>query len=167
MRLLRLPGLVSDGDTAILTLSFTVLATAAAGLQLARRPADAAAPAVAAAAEVREVAVGGDLLLPDPDTRRRPYRRVANPTLVRITDPAGAVVRGCVLNSSTVGLHLRVERPIPKGAVVRVQACHAPNGASAAEATVRLCRPMDVLYEVGCQFTAPPRPSVLVLFSRG
>jgi hypothetical protein len=168
MRLLPLPGLDSNGGTAILALTFTVLATAAVGLHATRLPAAVptppAAPAPVAAAAVKQLPGCPEPLSPDPDSRRRPGRPAANPTLVRVIDPTGAAVRGCVLSCSVVGLRLRVERPVPKGTVVWVEACHAPAGASPAEATVRSCRPMDVLYEVGCQFTSRPRPSILVLF---
>jgi hypothetical protein len=110
-----------------------------------------------------EPSYSSDFLFPDPETRRRPCRRGGNRTLVRLTDSTGTTVRGCVLKYSTVGLHLRVERPIPTGRLVRVQACHSPAG-DAAQATVRLCRRTKVLYEIGCEFTSRPRPSVLVQF---
>jgi hypothetical protein len=138
----------------------SVLGTSAFGLIASRRPGAAVALTVAA----QRPAEGPGSPPADPPGQCRAPRRAGDPPLVYVTDPSGAVIRGCVLSRSPVGLRLRVEWYIPKGTLILVQAADAPGLAAPAAATVWMCRPMDVLYEVGCQFTTRPPVSTLLTF---
>ncbi|HEY1377305.1 MAG TPA: hypothetical protein VGF55_10950 [Gemmataceae bacterium] len=95
----------------------------------------------------------------------RPARRAADPTIVHITDATGSVFGGSVLSRSPWGLRLRVGWYMPEGTEILVQAADAAVPAPPVAATVLKCRPMGVLYEVGCQFAKRPPASTLLTFA--
>lgn len=72
---------------------------------------------------------------------------------------------GSVLSRSPRGLRLRVGWYIREGTMVLVQAPDAPVPAAPVAATVTLCRPMGVLYEIGVQFTERPTATTLLTFA--
>jgi hypothetical protein len=125
--------------------SASVIAMSALGLMTTRRP--AAAPVVQQHAPA-----------PPPVGQYMTNRRVSDHELVYITDPTGRVIRGWVLSRSADGFRLQIEWHIATGTPIQVQATDGLGGVGPPVAvTVWRCRPMDVLYEIGCRYTHRPR----------
>jgi hypothetical protein len=69
-----------------------------------------------------------------------------------------------VMNRTSGGLRLAVERAVPVGTTLRLRACNAPANTPWAEVLVVWCEELDEYVEVGCQFKGKLPWSVLLLF---
>jgi hypothetical protein len=102
--------------------------------------------------------------------RRSAVRRAGNPVPVRVNatgqSPAagGRTEAAFVLDRSTGGLCLALDRQLSPGQVVHVRAECAPDTTPWVPVEVRNCRKEKGRYEVGCQFAAPLPWAVLLLF---
>ncbi|HEY1375403.1 MAG TPA: hypothetical protein VGF55_01335 [Gemmataceae bacterium] len=72
---------------------------------------------------------------------------------------------GSVLSRSPWVLRLRVGWYMREGTPILVQAADVPVPAPPVAAKVTLCRPMGVVYEVGCQFIERPPAATLITFA--
>jgi hypothetical protein len=97
--------------------------------------------------EDRDFAAGGG------QERRTGGRRWGNPTSVRIRAVLWEdYVHGLVVNRSTGGLGIFVDRDIKLGTCLQVRAVEAPFYVQPVEAEVRHCRRVGKGYFLGCQF---------------
>jgi hypothetical protein len=99
--------------------------------------------------------------------QRSAHRRRGNPVGVYLTDADGhgEPIRAVVVNRSTGGLGLEIDRPLDVGLVVSVRVISAPVTVPWVQVQVRNCRQIeDFAWEVGCQFMKTPPWSVMLLF---
>jgi hypothetical protein len=101
---------------------------------------------------------------PDPRGRRKAYRRSGNHTLVHLIGLSDTPVPAWVLNRSSGGLGLALDRPVAVGRSLLVLPIEAPSGTPPVEILVRWCNRRTGGHEVGCQFTARLSPRLLLLF---
>lgn len=99
-----------------------------------------------------------------PDERRRSLRRMGNPVDVLVTETEGEPFEGVVIDRSTGGLCLSLPRLIAAETMLKVVACHAPEGAPALAVKVRHCRQAGDRWLCGCQFVESPPWGQLLLF---
>jgi hypothetical protein len=95
--------------------------------------------------------------------RREGLRRQGVPVPVRVDAPgsAGAVV----IDRSTGGLCLSLDRAVPAGRVLRVRAENAPADSPWVAVEVRHCRPAEGRrWHLGCRFVERPPWNVLLMF---
>jgi hypothetical protein len=69
-----------------------------------------------------------------------------------------------VLNRTSGGLRLAVERAVPVGTTLRLRACNAPPKTPWAEVLVVWCEEMGEYSELGCQFRGQIPWNVLLMF---
>jgi hypothetical protein len=102
------------------------------------------------------------------DERRRSIRRGGLPTPIMVVDSkAGRRARAAeayVLDRSTGGLRLALEKAVPVGSVLLAKPGNAPDGFEWVKVTIRNCREVGDYYEVGCQFETDLELSRLLMF---
>jgi hypothetical protein len=97
--------------------------------------------------------------------RRAGRRRWGNPTEVYVNLPLGAGrLHGLVINRSTGGLALFLDREVPVGTVIKVRSIEAPVSVPGIEAEVRYCRDAGKNFLIGCQFSGEVPWNVRVWF---
>jgi len=86
--------------------------------------------------------------------RRAGQRRWGNPTEVDITSYLWPLrVHGIVINRSTGGIALLLDREIPTGTVIKVRSVEAPSSVPGIELEVRYCRKAGKNFLIGCEFS--------------
>jgi hypothetical protein len=94
------------------------------------------------------------VLLPTGRNRRAGRRRWGSPTEVEILSFLwDGQLRGLLVNRSTGGLGIFVDREVPPGTPLQVRAAEAPSTVRAVQATVRHCRRVGKGFIFGCQFS--------------
>jgi hypothetical protein len=98
--------------------------------------------------------------------RRGAVRREGAPTRVIVSSPAfkAKLESGWVLDRSTGGLRLALNRAVPPGSGLQVRAENAPDTIPWVNVLVRSCKNTGEHYEVGCAFETTPPWNVLLLF---
>ena len=96
--------------------------------------------------------------------RRSGHRRWGNPTPVYVSSPMLPRLHGIVINRSTGGLAMFVDRNLESGTVVEVRAVEAPVYVPSTEVEVRYCRKIRGQFIVGGQFRAEIPWNVRVWF---
>ncbi len=97
--------------------------------------------------------------------RRTGGRRWGNPTEVYVTSALWAGwVHGLVINRSTGGLALFLDREIPTEAQIKVRSIEAPVSVPGIEAAVRYCRKAGKNFLIGCEFAGEVPWNVRVWF---
>ena len=69
-----------------------------------------------------------------------------------------------VVDRSTGGLRLTIDKGISPGTTMRIMAVNAPKNTEWVTLLVRSCKPIDSHFELGCEFVQTPPWSVLLLF---
>ena len=123
----------------------------------------------AAAAERSDQLNPADIWLPpskQADERRRSTRRSGVPTHVQISDSKKprSVIEGYVLDRSSGGLRLAMEKPFTTGSELQVRATNAPPESPWIVIVIRSCREEGDYFEVGCQFTQELPWNLLLMF---
>jgi hypothetical protein len=86
--------------------------------------------------------------------RRAGHRRWGNPTEVHLFSPLWAGhVHGLVVNRSTGGLGIFLDKEVPPGTPLQARAAEAPSYVPAVQAEVRHCRKVGKGFFLGCQFS--------------
>lgn len=102
------------------------------------------------------------------DERRRAIRRGGLPTPIIVVDPKqgkkAKSYEAYVLDRSTGGLRLALERPFPIGSTLMGRPSNAPDGFDWVKMTIRNCKETGDYYEIGCQFDVELELSRLLLF---
>ena len=102
------------------------------------------------------------------DERRRSIRRTGLPTPILVVDPKGGkrarAAEAYVLDRSSGGLRLALEKPYGVGLTLLRQAVNAPDGFQWVRVTVKNCREVGDYFEVGCQFESELELSRLLMF---
>jgi CheY-like chemotaxis protein len=146
--------LLDLGAVRVLAKPFTSLAGVVRILQ------EIARGELAAAAESSAVPMHGPALL----ERRRGGRHEGLPLPILLATPDGTeTAGGVVLNRSSQGLGVRVDRGTPAGAILHVRPELAP-ATPWLPVEVRHCRPRNQHWMLGCRFVNVPSPSDLLLF---
>ena len=97
--------------------------------------------------------------------KRTGRRRWGNPVDVRLASPSlQQPLHGIVLNRSTGGLGIFVDRAMELGTVFEVRAAEAPSYVPSAEVVVRFCRKVRRQYFLGCQFQSEVPWNIRVWF---
>jgi hypothetical protein len=98
--------------------------------------------------------------------RRNNLRRFGPPAPIYAADLelSGARLPGWVVDRSSGGLGLVLERPLPVECVINVRSANAPPEAPWVQLRVRHCRPLKGTYQVGCQFQTEQSWRVLLMF---
>jgi hypothetical protein len=97
--------------------------------------------------------------------RRSGRRRWGNPIEVQISSPLWpGYVCGLVVNRSTGGVAVVLDREIPAGTEIGLRSVEAPYYLPAVEATVRHCRKAGKLFLIGCEFVGEVPWNVRVWF---
>jgi len=103
-----------------------------------------------------------------PDERRRAIRRGGLPTPILIVDPKAGrrakAMEAYVLDRSTGGLRLAVEKPVNVGGTLLAKPGNAPDGFEWVRVLIRNCREVGDYYEVGCQFETELELNRLLMF---
>jgi hypothetical protein len=85
--------------------------------------------------------------------KRAGRRRWGNPTEVHVTSVSlGGRLHGIVINRSTGGLGVFIDRKLEAGALAEVRAVEAPGYVPSVQVEVKFCRKIRRHYLVGCQF---------------
>jgi hypothetical protein len=102
------------------------------------------------------------------DERRRSIRRGGLPTPILVIDSKGGrkakASEAYVLDRSTGGLRLALERPVQVGSTMLAKPGNAPVGFEWVKVLIRNCREVGDYYEVGCQFETDLELSRLLMF---
>lgn len=102
------------------------------------------------------------------DERRRSIRRGGLPTPILVVDSKGGkrakATEAYVLDRSTGGLRLALERAFPAGSLLLAKPGNAPEGFEWVKLVVRNCREVGDYYELGCQFETDLELSRLLMF---
>ena len=102
------------------------------------------------------------------DERRRAIRRGGLPTPILIVDPKAGrrakAMEAYVLDRSTGGLRLAVEKPVNVGGTLLAKPGNAPDGFEWVKVLIRNCREVGDYYEVGCQFETELELNRLLMF---
>jgi hypothetical protein len=102
------------------------------------------------------------------DERRRSIRRGGLPTPILVVDAKGGkrakASEAYVLDRSTGGLRLALEKPVPVGTNLLAKPGNAPEGFEWVKLTIRNCREVGDYFEVGCQFESDLELSRLLMF---
>lgn len=97
--------------------------------------------------------------------RRGGARRWGNPTEVQLHgDSWAGYVHGVVINRSTGGLAVLLDREVPGGTVITVRSVEGPGTLPGVEAVVRHCRKAGRNYLIGCEFSEEVPWNVRVWF---
>jgi len=102
------------------------------------------------------------------DERRRAIRRGGLPTPILIVDPKASrrakAMEAYVLDRSTGGLRLALEKPVNVGGTLLAKPGNAPDGFEWVKVLIRNCREVGDYYEVGCQFETELELNRLLMF---
>jgi hypothetical protein len=102
------------------------------------------------------------------DERRRSIRRGGLPTPILVVDSKGGkrakATEAYVLDRSTGGLRLALERAFPAGSALLAKPGNAPEGFEWVKLVVRNCREVGDYFELGCQFETDLELSRLLMF---
>jgi PilZ domain len=102
------------------------------------------------------------------DERRRAIRRGGLPTPILIVDPKAGrrakALEAYVLDRSTGGLRLALEKPVNVGGTLLAKPGNAPDGFEWVKVLIRNCREVGDYYEVGCQFETELELNRLLMF---
>jgi hypothetical protein len=102
------------------------------------------------------------------DERRRSIRRGGLPTPILVVDSKGGkrakATEAYVLDRSTGGLRLALERAFPAGSTLLAKPGNAPEGFEWVKLVVRNCREVGDYFELGCQFETDLELSRLLMF---
>jgi hypothetical protein len=102
------------------------------------------------------------------DERRRSIRRGGLPTPILVVDSKGGkrarATEAYVLDRSSGGLRLALERSFPAGAALLAKPGNAPEGFEWVKLVVRNCREVGDYFELGCQFETDLELSRLLMF---
>jgi hypothetical protein len=102
------------------------------------------------------------------DERRRSIRRGGLPTPILVVDSKGGkrakATEAYVLDRSSGGLRLALERAFPTGAALLAKPGNAPEGFEWVKLVVRNCREVGDYFELGCQFETDLELSRLLMF---
>lgn len=102
------------------------------------------------------------------DERRRSIRRGGLPTPILVVDSKGGkrakATEAYVLDRSTGGLRLALERAFPAGTTLHAKPGNAPEGFEWVKLVVRNCREVGDYFELGCQFETDLELSRLLMF---
>jgi hypothetical protein len=102
------------------------------------------------------------------DERRRAIRRGGLPTPILIVDPKAGkrakAMEAYVLDRSTGGLRLALEKPVNVGGTLLAKPGNAPDGFEWVKVLIRNCREVGDYYEVGCQFETELELNRLLMF---
>jgi hypothetical protein len=101
-----------------------------------------------------------------PDERRRSVRRTGVPTAIQISDPKRPkrVIDGFVLDRSSGGLRLAMEKPFATGIVLNIRPTNAPPEMAWVPIFIRNCREVGDYFEIGCQFQEELPWNLLLMF---
>lgn len=101
------------------------------------------------------------------DERRRAIRRAGLPTPIIVIDPKARRAKpmeAYVLDRSTGGLRLALEKPQPVGIQLLGRPSNAPEDFAWVNIVVRNCKETGDYFEVGCQFDSELELSRLLMF---
>ncbi len=100
------------------------------------------------------------------DEKRRSVRRGGVPTPITVVDPSQnrRPLDAYVLDRSTGGIRIAVQKPLPVGASVQVRPHHSTDDVPWIPVLIRNCREIGDYYEVGCQFEKELPWNLLLLF---
>jgi hypothetical protein len=102
------------------------------------------------------------------DERRRSIRRGGLPTPILVIDSKAGkrakATEAYVLDRSSGGLRLALEKAIPAGSALLAKPGNAPEGFEWVKLVVRNCREVGDYFELGCQFETDLELSRLLMF---
>ena len=102
------------------------------------------------------------------DERRRAIRRGGLPTPILVVDAKAGkrakATEAYVLDRSTGGLRLALEKGFPAGSALLAKPGNAPEGFDWVKLVVRNCREVGDYFELGCQFETDLELSRLLMF---
>jgi PilZ domain len=102
------------------------------------------------------------------DERRRSLRRSGLPTPLHVIDAKGSrrakVAEAFVLDRSTGGLRLAVEKPYPIGHQLKAKPSKAPESFEWVNLVVRNSKETGDYFEIGCQFDSELELNRLLMF---
>jgi hypothetical protein len=102
------------------------------------------------------------------DERRKSIRRTGMPTPVMLMDFKSTrrpkPIDGYVLDRSSGGLRLAVEKPIPVGTMLKVRPSNAPPEFDWINIVIRSSRESSDYFELGCQFEGDLALNQLLMF---
>lgn len=102
------------------------------------------------------------------DERRRSIRRGGLPTPILVVDAKGGKrakpTDAYVLDRSSGGLRLALEKAFPAGSSLLAKPGNAPEGFEWVKLVVRNCREVGDYFELGCQFETDLELSRLLMF---
>lgn len=102
------------------------------------------------------------------DERRRSIRRGGLPTPLHIVDSKAGrrarVIDAYVLDRSTGGLRIAMEKPVAIGSTMLAKPSNAPEGFAWVRIMIRSCHEVGDYYELGCQFESDLELSRLLMF---
>jgi hypothetical protein len=102
------------------------------------------------------------------DERRRSIRRGGLPTPILVVDSKASKrakpTEAYVLDRSSGGLRLALERAFPAGSSLLAKPGNAPEGFDWVKLVVRNCREVGDYFELGCQFETDLELSRLLMF---
>ena len=158
---------ISPGDPALWIALAAGAAVVLGFLFLGRRPSPNR-PSVFAASVLPD----GDWANPPPvarhDERRRSIRRSGMPTPINVSDPStgrkARQVEAYVVDRSTGGLRLALEKPHPVGTTLHAKPSSADDDFAWVKLVVRNCRETGDYFEVGCQFESELELNRLLMF---
>ena len=137
-------------------------------LFLGRRQRRAAAIIASAGAANADASLADVWVAPPkrPDERRRSTRRSGVPTAIQVCDPKKPkrLVNGYVLDRSSGGVRLAMEKPFPTGSTMQVRPTNAPPELEWVNIIVRSCREVGDYFELGCQFQDELPWNILLMF---
>ncbi len=98
--------------------------------------------------------------------RRSLIRREGAPVEISVSCTAfqNTTQQAWVVDRSTGGLRLTIDKGISPGTTMRIMAVNAPKNTEWVTLLVRSCKPIDSHFELGCEFVQTPPWSVLLLF---
>jgi len=100
------------------------------------------------------------------DDRRRSIRRTGMPTPILVVEAKSGrrAWDAYVLDRSSGGLRLALEKPCTVGSLLLARPSNAPEGFEWVKLTVRSCREVGDYFEIGCQFESELELSRLLMF---
>jgi hypothetical protein len=107
-----------------------------------------------------------DNFLASPSERRRGIRRHGAPVAIHVATSQGTKGPNCgwVVDRSTEGLCLMVERKVEVGTTLSLLPLRAPPATPHVEVEVKHCRTKEGYFYLGCRFVQTPPWAILLLF---
>lgn len=101
-----------------------------------------------------------------PSEKRKAPRRRGGSVEVFISDAdaKSEPFKGVIVDRSTGGLRLLIDRQIKPATILSVRSCQAMDMVPWVQVQVKSCRPDGKTWEVGCQFLLTPPWNVMLLF---